>query len=186
MYTGGCYIAISNCFQDVETCMNQPRTHMDWATASLSIGRYTRIVWVWIATGILETCKPACMIIGIDIAIYTVYLHILRINFTVSYYLAVPSFLERGVTSIIPLSVLQTQVSLLPGAKGHLVPVGWATEGTTSTNANPNNTLSINILTLWLHWICRAKPKGFVYHTPIAFIVQRQGITWPTCIVLHQ
>ena len=61
-------------------------------------------------------------------------------------YLAVPSLFEKGVMSITPLSLLQTQVSVLPGAGGHFVPVLSATDGTTGTRTNPSNTAqNINI-----------------------------------------
>lgn len=42
----------------------------------------------------------------------------------IMYYFGVPSLFATGVRSMIPLSVLQTQVSLLPGTDGHFVPDG--------------------------------------------------------------
>ena len=58
---------------------------------------------------------------------------------------------ERGVISITPSSDSQTQVSSLPGAGRHGVPVGhdWAKEGAVGINIRPANTLlRMNILFL--------------------------------------
>ena len=63
---------------------------------------------------------------------------------------------EIGVRSIIPLSVLQTQVAFLPGTGGHLVPDGgtglslpWATEGTTGAVISPtSSTQKTSIISL--------------------------------------
>ena len=56
-------------------------------------------------------------------------------------YLGVPSFLEREVKSMIPLSDLQTQVSPLPGTGGHSVPVG-AVITIEGKQSNPRSTIS--------------------------------------------
>lgn len=60
-------------------------------------------------------------------------------------YLGVPSLLEREVKSIIPLSDLQTQVSLLPGAGGHLLPVGSDTAPKGSRHSKPISTSTVDL-----------------------------------------
>ena len=62
-------------------------------------------------------------------------------------YLAVPFALERGVMSMTPPSPdgWQTQVSDLPWAGGHFVPVGWAkmSPGTISSRRESRGTILV-------------------------------------------
>lgn len=74
---------------------------------------------------------------------------------TVVKYLGVPSFLEREVKSIIPLSDLQTQVSPLPGTGGHRVPLGVVTT-TKGKQSSPSSTMRRRSIASWLDIECVA------------------------------